>query len=213
MTTDIQVLLDATVSSRCLPQAVLELTRNKSTTAAQFSSSLSDSFHWLQLRLIKRVPRSPRKGDNIPIQDGDASVIRLDIIYDGGQSSERARIISPDYHVLSDLKMRLLFHRSRWLESNLRIHRLLWHGCVMRGKWYVLCFSCQCLGDGMIGVCPTNPGLKQWSCSRDPYSRRTAALCGEDAGVSRSLISLTLRIVMPQASVANPCRAIWRSAL
>jgi hypothetical protein len=47
---------------------------------------------------------SPREDDNIPIQDGYAPVIGLNIIYDGGQSSERAWIISPDQHPLSDLE-------------------------------------------------------------------------------------------------------------
>ena len=41
------------------------------------------------------MPLAPREDDNIPIQDGYAPVIRLDIIYNGVHSRERAWIISP----------------------------------------------------------------------------------------------------------------------
>src|ERR1051325_9695831 len=50
----------------------------------------------LQLRLIKGVLLSPREDDNIPIQDSYTSIIGLNIMYDGGQPSEWAGIISPD---------------------------------------------------------------------------------------------------------------------
>jgi hypothetical protein len=50
---------------------------------------------------------APRKYDNIAIEGGYTAVMRLDIFYDGSQSSEWTRFILAYYDLLSDLEAQI----------------------------------------------------------------------------------------------------------